>query len=53
MDLTRLFCDVDDFCKDFEPLWKQKLLEASVIQRKKQSSLLLTHVTQNMIFVEI
>jgi len=44
MDLTCLFCDVDDFCKDFEPLWNQKLLETSVIQRKKQSSLLLSEI---------
>ena len=24
MDFTELFCDVDDFCQKFEPLWYQR-----------------------------
>jgi len=26
MDIVHLFCDVDDFCKSFEPFWKKQLL---------------------------
>lgn len=25
--LTEIFCDVDDFCKEFEPEWRKILLE--------------------------
>lgn len=25
-DIISLFCDVDDFCIGFEPLWRQQLL---------------------------
>lgn len=43
-DLTPLFCSVDDFCKEFEPQWGSKLLEAGVICRKRKRSLSLSEV---------
>ena len=26
MDILTLFCDIDDFCLLFEPLWRKRLL---------------------------
>jgi len=26
MDILPLFCDIDDFCLLFEPLWRERLL---------------------------
>ncbi len=34
MDILTLFCDFDEFCKAFEPLWSKHLLEA---ERKKRN----------------
>ena len=44
MSLTELFCDVDDFCKDFEPKWHQFQLENGLRQRRRKSSLPLSEV---------
>src|SRR3989440_3211393 len=42
MNILPLFCDVDDFCQLFEPLWKQKLLETR--RRNRPSTLCLSEV---------
>jgi hypothetical protein len=42
MDILPLFCDIDDFCLLFEPLWRQKLLETR--QRHRPSALCLSEV---------
>lgn len=39
MNLTELFCDVDDFCKQFIPYWHQQLLENGSLRRKRQTHL--------------
>ena len=41
MDFTELFCDVDDFCREFEPVWRQKqiALDRRRRQRRQQLSL--------------
>ncbi|MDI1231851.1 MAG: IS982 family transposase [Methylobacter sp.] len=36
MILTRLFCDVDDFCQTFIPEWEKTLIETGERKRKKQ-----------------
>jgi len=36
MILTRLFCDVDDFCKAFIPQWEKTLIESGERKRKKE-----------------
>jgi hypothetical protein len=28
IELEKLFCDVDDFCQEFEKNWKQELLQS-------------------------
>jgi hypothetical protein len=42
VDILPLFCDIDDFCLLFEPLWERKLLETR--QRNRPSALCLSEV---------
>jgi hypothetical protein len=42
--LVELFCDVDDFCKEFMPIWKQQLLENGSMQRKRKRSLTMSEI---------
>jgi hypothetical protein len=46
MDILPVFCDIDDFCKSFEPAWRrQQLTEPeSVRRRNRASSLALSEV---------
>ena len=37
--LTELFCDVDDFCKDFLPVWENQLISTGQKQRRRERSL--------------
>lgn len=42
VDILPLFCDIDDFCLLFEPLWQRQLLETR--QRRRASTLCLSEV---------
>lgn len=42
--LLELFCDVDDFCKVFLPIWRKQLLQSSQIQRQRQRSLCISEI---------
>jgi Transposase DDE domain len=42
VDILPLFCDIDDFCLLFEPLWRRHLLETR--QRNRPSALCLSEV---------
>ncbi|MEJ7575465.1 MAG: IS982 family transposase [Pyrinomonadaceae bacterium] len=44
MDILPIFCDIDDFCLFFEPIWKQRLLVAHERQRNRPSTLCLSEV---------
>jgi hypothetical protein len=44
MDILPLFCDIDDFCQFFEPLWKRRLLSSGERQRDRPSRLCLSEV---------
>lgn len=35
MSLLELFCDIDDFWQEFEPMWYQTLLESGQCQRRR------------------
>jgi len=39
MGFTKLFCDVDDFCKVFQPLLEQRQIELAERHRKRRSQL--------------
>jgi hypothetical protein len=43
MDILPLFCDIDDFCRLFEPAWRQRLLTSGKC-RHKPGSLSLSEV---------
>lgn len=42
--ILKLFCDVDDFCKEFEPRLKERLLNDGKIKRIRKSKLSLSEV---------
>jgi hypothetical protein len=42
--LLELFCDVDDFCQKFEPVWTKRLLVSGERQRQRTRSLTLSEV---------
>jgi hypothetical protein len=42
--LLELFCDVDDFCKAFVPVWQKKQLDAGEIQRQRERSLSISEI---------
>jgi hypothetical protein len=42
--LLELFCDVDDFCQAFVPIWQKKQLDAGKIQRQRERSLRISEI---------
>lgn len=42
--LEDLFCSVDDFCQQFEPLWHQQLLGNGLVHRNRARSLSLSEI---------
>ena len=44
MSLLELFCDVDDFCLEFEPKWQAHLLDSGVKRRNRQGGLCLSEI---------
>lgn len=42
MDFTELFCDVDDFCQKFEPLWYQRQISDGRRRRRRKTQLSLS-----------
>jgi hypothetical protein len=42
--LTELFCDVDDFCQEFQPSWQKQQLTAGEIQRQRERSLSISEI---------
>ncbi len=53
VDVTELFCNIDDFWKNFEPLWKEKLIEAGKREPKRQPSLALSEVMTIVVLFHI
>ena len=44
MPLTEIFCEVDDFCKDFELYWHKRLIAAGQVKRIKKSTLSMSEI---------
>ena len=44
IDITKLFCSIDDFWNNFEPLWKERLISEGKKEPKRQPSLALSEV---------
>ncbi len=49
--LIELFCDVDDFCQSFLPLWRNQMLSAGEIQRQRARSLSMSEIMTILIHV--
>ncbi|SFI35255.1 hypothetical protein SAMN05428978_1006124 [Nitrosomonas sp. Nm34] len=49
MDTITIFCESDEFCKEFEPRWEQHLLESSLKRRRRQGALYLSEVITIMV----
>lgn len=50
MSLTRLFCDIDDFCQWFTPEWEKTQLEAGCKKRRRQRGLSQAEIMTIMVF---
>ena len=48
--LIAMFCDIDDFCKRFEPFYMQRLLHSGHRQRLRQSQLSLSEIMTIMVY---
>lgn len=48
--LTSIFCDIDDFCKHFEPLFDEHLLKSGTRQRRRQAQLALSEIMTILVF---
>lgn len=44
MDILSVFCDIDDFCQLFEPLWKRRLLSSRERRRDRAPRLCLSEM---------
>ena len=53
MNLTEIFCDVDDFCKVFEPEWNKELISEGIKMRQKKSGLSLSEVITIVIYFHL
>ena len=42
--LLELFCDVDDFCQIFLPVWRKQLLSTGEMQRRRERSLSVSEI---------
>lgn len=42
--LVAMFCDIDDFCKTFEPLYEQRLIAIAAKHRRRQTNLSLSEI---------
>ena len=48
--LLELFCDVDNFCKDFLPVWQNRLLTSGAMQRQRKRSLSVSEIMTILIY---
>ena len=48
--LIAMFCDIDDFCKRFAPLYHQHLLQAGPCSRRRQPELALSEIMTILIY---
>lgn len=49
-ELISMFCELDDFCKWFEPLYQQRLLQDGQRQRARQGQLSLSEIMAIIVF---
>ena len=42
--LVAMFCDIDDFCKTFEPIYEQRLIASGRKHRRRKGALALSEI---------
>ncbi len=50
MDIVAIFCDIDDFCEKFEPVFSKKLLGDKVRQRNRAMKMSLSEVMTTIVY---
>jgi Transposase DDE domain len=50
LQLTAMFCDIDDFCKRFEPLYTRRLLQSGHRHRCRQTALALSEIRTILVY---
>ena len=53
IDLTELFCSIDDFWKNFEPQWKERLIAEGKTHPKREPALCLSAVMTLVVLFHI
>jgi hypothetical protein len=53
LDILTLFFDIDEFCKEFEPIWKQHLLAENQKRRNRERSLSLSEVMTILVLFHV
>jgi Transposase DDE domain len=49
LQLMTMFCDIDDFCKQFEPIFTRPLLQAGHRHRTRQTGLALSEIMTSLV----
>ena len=44
MDWDTLFCDLDDFCQDYLPIWRARLLSCGLRKRHREPRLSMSEI---------
>ena len=50
LQLTAMFCDIDDFCKHFAPIYHQHLLQTGCCHRSRQPELALSEIMTILVY---
>lgn len=53
MDIVTIFCEIDDFCIEFEPIFRQKLIADKVKQRNRLMKMQLSEVMTITVYFHI
>ena len=51
--LTQLFCEIDDFCQEFDSIWKQHLLNSGRKRRRCESSLSMSEIMTIIVYFHL
>ncbi|SFN05579.1 hypothetical protein SAMN05421863_10927 [Nitrosomonas communis] len=50
--LLLIFCAIDDFCKEFEPRWEQRLSGSSLKRRRRRGALCLRNCLETPVLCQ-